>query len=120
MCLIFFTWSAILAFFSGKCINFRSNNMAKKRTNIKSNQNFQSGNITAAPAKAESIKVESKPIDPANDPIVNLFKPKHILTYEQIAERAKLIWQNRGCISGEDERNWHEAESQLRKELGIV
>ena len=72
-----------------------------------------------APAKAESIKIESKPIDPARAPIVNLFKPEKRLTHEQIAERAKLIWEKRGCIPGEDELNWKEAESQLRKELGI-
>ena len=93
--------------------------MAKNRNNRTKNQNFQSGSVMAAPAKAESIKVESKPIDPANDPITNLFKPKQNLTYEQIAERAKIIWQNRGCKSGEDERNWKEAETQLKAELGI-
>ena len=93
--------------------------MAKNRTNIKRNQNVQSGSVTAAPAKAESIKIESKPIDPARDPIVNLFKPEKRLTHEQIAERAKLIWQKRGCIHGEDERNWKEAEAQLKTELGI-
>lgn len=94
--------------------------MAKNRNNRTKNQNFQSGSVIAAPAKAESIKTENKSINPANDPITNLFKSKQKLTHEQIAERAKLIWQNRGCISGEDDRNWHEAESQLRKELGIV
>ncbi|MBN1974821.1 MAG: DUF2934 domain-containing protein [Sedimentisphaerales bacterium] len=93
--------------------------MAKNRTNIKRNKNVQSGSVTAAPAKPESIKIESKPIDPARDPITNLFKPKQKLTHEQISERAKLIWQNRGCIPGEDERNWKEAETQLKTELGI-
>ena len=39
------------------------------------------------------------------------------LTHEQIEERAKLIWQQRGCIPGEDERNWYEAETQLKREL---
>lgn len=34
-------------------------------------------------------------------------------TYEQISERAKAIWQQRGCRPGEDERNWLEAERQL-------
>lgn len=40
------------------------------------------------------------------------------LTHEQIGERAKLIWEQRGCPPGEDERNWYEAETQLKRELG--
>lgn len=40
------------------------------------------------------------------------------LTHEQIEERARLIWKQRGCIPGEDERNWYEAETQLKRELG--
>jgi hypothetical protein len=38
-------------------------------------------------------------------------------TYEQISERAKVIWQQRGCTPGEDQRNWFEAEIQLQKEM---
>jgi hypothetical protein len=38
-------------------------------------------------------------------------------THEQISERAKVIWQQRGCLKGEDERNWFEAEHQLQKEM---
>ena len=38
-------------------------------------------------------------------------------THEQISERAKTIWQQRGCLKGEDERNWFEAEIQLQKEM---
>ncbi len=40
------------------------------------------------------------------------------LTHEQIEERAKLIWKQRGCVPGEDERNWYEAETQLKREFG--
>ncbi len=40
-------------------------------------------------------------------------------TYEQIAERAKSIWMNRGCPNGQDEKIWFDAESQLKQELGI-
>ncbi|MBN2132628.1 MAG: DUF2934 domain-containing protein [Sedimentisphaerales bacterium] len=38
-------------------------------------------------------------------------------TREQIAERAEAIWRQRGCVPGEDEQNWYEAEAQLRREL---
>jgi hypothetical protein len=40
------------------------------------------------------------------------------LTQAQIAERAKAIWQAKGCPAGQDEQNWLEAERQLRAELG--
>jgi hypothetical protein len=40
------------------------------------------------------------------------------ITHEQIAERARQIWEERGRPQGEDERNWREAERQLREELG--
>jgi len=41
------------------------------------------------------------------------------LTHEQIAERAKKIWQDRGCVPGFDEQNWYEAETQLKMELEV-
>jgi hypothetical protein len=40
-----------------------------------------------------------------------------LLTHKQIEERAKAIWKQKGCPSGEDEKNWLEAEAQLKKEL---
>jgi len=45
--------------------------------------------------------------------------PFPVLTHEQIAERARTIWVERGRVPGEDQRNWHEAEAQLRRELGL-
>ena len=41
------------------------------------------------------------------------------LTHEQIAERAKSIWLKKRCPSGQDQKIWHEAEAQLKKEKGI-
>ena len=46
--------------------------------------------------------------------------PKTVtLTHEQIVERARALWQQRGCRPGEDERNWYEAQAQLKRELGF-
>jgi len=45
-------------------------------------------------------------------------KNRPAATHEQIAERARAIWQQRGCPSGEDETIWYAAESQLKSELG--
>ncbi len=44
-------------------------------------------------------------------------KVEPLLTHKQIEERAKLIWQQKGCPMGQDEKNWLEAEAQLKKEL---
>ena len=45
-------------------------------------------------------------------PATKVMKPTH----DQIAQRAHEIWVKRGCKPGEDERNWLEAEKQLRAE----
>ena len=39
-------------------------------------------------------------------------------THDQIAQRAKAIWQAKGCPAGQDQQNWLEAEKQLRAEMG--
>jgi len=44
---------------------------------------------------------------------------KSVLTHQQVAERAKAIWQSKGCPAGQDEQNWREAEAQLKAELGL-
>jgi len=38
-------------------------------------------------------------------------------TYEQIAHRAEEIWKKKGCLPGQDEQNWLEAERQLKAEI---
>jgi hypothetical protein len=37
-------------------------------------------------------------------------------TREQIALRARVIWEQRGCPQGQDEQIWLEAERQLKEE----
>jgi len=39
-------------------------------------------------------------------------------SYEQIAQRAREIWKKKGCLPGQDEQNWLEAERQLKAEFG--
>lgn len=41
------------------------------------------------------------------------------LSHDLIAERAQAIWRKRGCLPGQAEQNWQEAESLLRAELGV-
>jgi hypothetical protein len=39
-------------------------------------------------------------------------------THDQIAQRAREIWERRGCPQGQDREIWLEAEAQLTKETG--
>jgi len=67
----------------------------------------------------ESTRCKVKRISPADRSKLNHSGTEKVLTHEQIAERAKQIWQQRGCKPGEDEQNWLEAEAQLKAELDI-
>jgi hypothetical protein len=82
--------------------------MAKERISQKWNKNVKSGGTMTAPSK-----------DQTSGSKANMPGRTTVLTHERIAERAWLIWRNRGCIPGEDKRNWFEAEKQLKAELGI-
>ncbi|MEJ2702167.1 MAG: DUF2934 domain-containing protein [Sedimentisphaerales bacterium] len=55
---------------------------------------------------------------------VATLRPRHeqetsTLTHDQIAERAKALWQQRGCPPNEDQKNWFDAENELKMELGV-
>jgi hypothetical protein len=41
------------------------------------------------------------------------------LAHDQIADRARAIWERRGCPQGEDDRIWREAEDELKREIGV-
>jgi hypothetical protein len=41
------------------------------------------------------------------------------LTNEQVAERAKALWKQRGCPTGQDLNIWLDAENELKMELGV-
>ena len=41
------------------------------------------------------------------------------LTHDQIANRARSIWERRGRPQGEDDKIWHAAEAELKQEMGI-
>ena len=47
-------------------------------------------------------------------------RAKSVPTHEQIAMRARAIWQAKGCKPGQDKENWQEAETQLKREMGAV
>ena len=104
-----------------KYVKLRSNVISNNRINRKKNQDVPlcSIGLITVPPKVRSVQGVVEPKDPPSGSTVNLTRPAIALTHERIAERARIIWQNRGCRSGEDERNWNEAETQLRAESGI-
>jgi hypothetical protein len=65
----------------------------------------------------EKTRSKVKRMSPADRSKLN--QSEKVLTHEQIAERALQIWQQNGCRPGEDQRNWAEAEKQLKAELNI-
>jgi hypothetical protein len=82
-------------------------NITSKLNAPEKNQSFSSGERSKEQIKISEIKkTEQK-------------QQELMLTHEQISERAKAIWQQRGCPSGDDQRNWFEAENQLKQELGV-
>jgi hypothetical protein len=70
--------------------------MAKKST----------GKTTETGAKRRGAKVEALRPEEAKGP-----------THAQIAQRAREIWERKGRPQGQDEKNWHEAEEELKREM---
>jgi hypothetical protein len=56
-----------------------------------------------------------KPVHARNVPTPTE-RPRRQIIHEEIARRAKQLWQDRGEPSGSDEAIWLEAESQLQAE----
>jgi hypothetical protein len=93
--------------------------MAKYNINQPGNRDVHSGGTATAQTKVGSFKVAAESKGPAYGSKSNKSKTEKVLTHERIAKRAWEIWMKRGCRPGEDERNWIEAETQLRAELDI-
>jgi hypothetical protein len=66
----------------------------------------------AEPARGEAVVGERE----AQMPEVG--EASVTLTHDQIADRARAIWEQRGRPQGEDDKIWHEAEDQLKREVG--
>ena len=97
----------------------RCNIMANNSVSQKSSKGVQLSRIIAVQSKVGNVKGVSETKDQGYGSKVNPSESATTLTHERIAERARTIWQNHGCKSGEDEQNWFEAEAQLKAELGI-
>jgi hypothetical protein len=97
----------------------KENIMANNSISPKSSKGVQLGRVITVQPKVDNVKGVGEPRDPACGLKVNSVSPTTALTHERIAERARVIWQNRGCRIGEDKQNWQQAETQLKAELGI-
>lgn len=93
--------------------------MAKSNFYKKSNKGVQSDKRNSVRSNAKKIRSVNESENPAYSSKTSQTGTATLLTHEVIAERAWNIWQNRGCIPGEDEQNWYEAENQLKSEFDI-
>ncbi len=61
---------------------------------------------------------DSKPVQARNVPTpTSPTLSRGAVSHEQIAERARRLWQDRSSPSGQDDAIWLEAETQLKAEL---
>ena len=92
--------------------------MAKKPINNYQSNATQKIDVTNKQSQFSSNAHSGKSVSVMEKPST---KQKNVvLSHDQIAERAKNIWIERGCPSNQDEQNWLEAENQLKQELGIL
>jgi hypothetical protein len=92
----------------------RTTNRNAARTKDKGVQPGGANIIPLRPAHDQEAKQDTFVLKPPSVP------PAVVLTHDLIAERARTIWQERGCLPDRDEENWREAEAQLKTERGIV
>ena len=93
--------------------------MAKKFANNKKDNSSQKIIVSEKKPQFSSNIKTVNPVSSTQSSSSKAVKNIVALTHEQVAERAKTIWMNRGCPTNQDEKNWYEAESQLKQELGI-
>jgi hypothetical protein len=93
--------------------------MANNNFYNKSNKGIQSGVKNNARTNVQRAKGVGESQNQTYGSKASQTSTATMLTHEMIAERAWNIWQDRGRIPGEDERNWHEAENQLKAEFDI-
>ena len=87
--------------------------MVKRRTSNSQEEATGKKNITEKKQQVKSSRESTKPPQMTKEVSIRQTKNSVVPTYEQISERAREIWNERGCLPGEDERNWLEAENQL-------
>lgn len=93
--------------------------MAKRQTNNSQKSTTQNSDINRKQEERSYNKQSEKSVAVAEKPSARQTKAPAGPTFEQIAERAKNLWQQRGCPPNQDEQNWYDAENQLKQEFGV-
>jgi hypothetical protein len=93
--------------------------MAKRQTNSSQKSATQNPDVTRKREEPSSVRQSEKSVTVTEKPSAAQRKAHVELTYEQIAERAKNLWKQRGCPPNQDDQNWYDAENQLKQELGV-
>lgn len=91
--------------------------MAKKQMNYSQKSASEKSDAAKKEEYTESRNQSEKSVAVAEKPSAKHSKQHAAPTYEQVAERAKSLWQQRGCPPNQDEQIWYDAENQLKKEL---
>jgi hypothetical protein len=87
--------------------------MKSSRTENKGySQTSSSTRSSGIEAIRPNTAVSQKPIESSQGTQATPLRP--LLTHEEIAKRAKAIWEKRGRRQGDDQADWFEAETQLR------
>jgi hypothetical protein len=86
--------------------------MAKKNSGASN----ASSPLKAAPAQAQAPSPASGSYQSSAHPAARAIALPR-LSHEQIALRAKAIWEKKGRPAGQDKQNWYQAEAELRTEL---
>ena len=87
--------------------------MVKGRTSDTHEGTTGKKDVTEKERQVKSSRRSTKPSQRIEGISTRQTKKSVVPTHEQISERAREIWNERGCLPGEDERNWLEAENQL-------
>jgi len=86
------------------------------RSDLPPSATLAAASASAAPSAAK--KGSSLAASPSKNTLASVKSTggaffKKTYTYEEIAERARKLWQERGCPEGQDERIWLDAEQSL-------
>ena len=90
--------------------------MARKsaeRTTESSAKRGRGGKKAEKPARGEVAVAEREERPATGEASTATF------THDQIADRARSIWERRGRPQGEDDKIWRAAEDELKQEIGI-
>jgi hypothetical protein len=91
--------------------------MAKRQTSSAHTAKTRTNDVAEQRQQSTSGRADTKASRVAEQEPAKQTKKTVVPTHDQISERAKAIWRERGCVAGEDQSNWFEAERQLQKEM---